>query len=60
MSSAPRFAKPSPSWGWIAGVADEDLLRQEKDVDRVLERLDVELAVLTPELEEVQRGEVAC
>ncbi len=43
----------------IRRVADRDLLREEDDVDRVLERLDVELAVLTAELHEVQRGEVA-
>src|SRR4029078_374811 len=43
----------------IARVADEDLLRQEGRVDRGLEGLDVELAVLAAELHQVQRGEVA-
>src|SRR5207237_1021716 len=43
----------------IRRVADEDLLREEDDDDRVLERLDVELAVLAAELHQVQRGEVA-
>jgi hypothetical protein len=64
MSSAPRFAYPSPSVSVdlgrrVARVADEDLLREEHRVDRVLEALDVELAVLAAELEEVERGEVA-
>ena len=36
--------------GRVARVADEDLLREEDDVDRVLERLDVELAVLARNL----------
>ena len=37
----------------IRGVADEDLLGEEHDVDRVLERLDVELAVVAAELHKV-------
>ena len=43
----------------VGRVADEDLLREEHHVDRVLEHLDVELAVLAAELHEVERGEVA-
>ena len=43
----------------IRRVADGDLLREEDDVDGVLEHLDVELAVLAAELHEVERREVA-
>src|SRR3712207_9382330 len=43
----------------VRRVADEDLLREEHHVDRVLEGLDVELAVLAAELHQVERGEVA-
>ena len=43
----------------VARVADDDLLREEDRVDRVLEGLDVELAVLAAELHQVQRREVA-
>ena len=43
----------------VGRVADEDLLREEHDVDGVLEHLDVELAVLAAELHEVERREVA-
>src|SRR5581483_2188906 len=43
----------------IRRVAYEDLLREEDDVDGVLEGVDVELAVLAAELHEVERGEVA-
>jgi len=42
-----------------AVLNDQDLLRQEDDVDRVLDRLHVELAVLTAELHQVERCEVA-
>ena len=45
--------------GRVAREADDDLLGQEDDVDRVLEALDVERAVLAQELQEVDRGEVA-
>src|SRR5919201_987711 len=45
--------------GRVRRVANEDLLREEHHVDRVLERLDVKLAVLAPELHQVERREVA-
>ena len=45
--------------GRIARRGDDDLLREEHDVDRVLERLDVERPVRPAELHQVQRGEVA-
>ncbi len=45
--------------GRIARRRHDDLLREEHDVDRVLERLDVERAVRPPELHEVQGREVA-
>ena len=45
--------------GRVAGEADDDLLGEEDDVDRVLEVLDVEAAVLAAELHQVERGEVA-
>src|SRR5207249_5676005 len=50
---------PLDLWRRVRGVADGDLLREEDGVDRVLEGLDVELAVLAAELHQVQRGEVA-
>ena len=45
--------------GRVAGEADQDLLREEDDVDRVGEVVDVEGAVLVAELHQVERGEVA-
>ena len=44
---------------FVTCKADEDLLRQEHDVARMLERLHVELAVLAAELHQVERREVA-
>ena len=45
--------------GRVARRADDDLLRQEDDVHRVGEVLDVERPVLVAEPHQVQRGEVA-
>ena len=45
--------------GRIARRGDDDLLREEDDVDRVLELGRVEAAVLAAELHQVERGEVA-
>ncbi len=45
--------------GRIIGVADEDLLRGEHDLDRGLEALDVEPVVLIEELQQVDAREVA-
>ena len=45
--------------GGVARRADDDLLREQDDVDGVLERVDVERAVRPAELHEVQRREVA-
>ena len=45
--------------GRVARGADDDLLRQQHDVDGVLEGRHVEAAVLAAELHQVQRGEVA-
>ena len=45
--------------GRVARRADDDLLREEDDVDRVLEGLDVEAAVVAAELHQVDRGQVA-
>src|SRR4029079_8757439 len=42
--------------GRVAGRPDDDLLREEDDVDRALELLDLEGAVGAAELHEVQRG----
>ena len=43
----------------VARGADDDLLREEHDVDRVLVGLDVEAAVRAAELHQVQRRQVA-
>ncbi len=45
--------------GRVAGEADDDLLGEEDDVDRVLEVLGVEAAVLAAEFHQVERGQVA-
>ena len=45
--------------GRIAGVVDDDFLRHDHRVHGVTERLDVELAVRSDELHQVQRREVA-
>ena len=45
--------------GRVVGVADEDLLRGEHDLDGGLEALDVERAVVVEELQQVEAGEVA-
>ncbi len=45
--------------GRVARRPDDDLLREQDDVRRVLERRHVERAVRAAELHEVQRGEVA-
>ena len=45
--------------GRVARRADDDLLREEDDVDRVLEVVDVEAAVRAAELHQVDRGQVA-
>ncbi len=45
--------------GRVGGEADDDLLGEEDDVDRVLEGLDVEAAVLAAEFHQVERGQVA-
>ena len=45
--------------GRVAGGPDDDLLRQQDDVDGVLEGGHVERAVGAAELHQVQRGEVA-
>ena len=45
--------------GRVAGVIDDDLLRQDQRVDRVPEGLDVELAVRADELHQVERRQVA-
>src|SRR5437667_3214347 len=46
-------------WSGIAGVADENLLGADHDLDCVFKGINVELAVYCSELHEVQRGEVA-
>ena len=45
--------------GRVAGRPDDDLLRKDHHVDRVLEPLDVEAAVRAAELHQVDRREVA-
>ncbi len=45
--------------GGVARRSDDDLLRQQHDVDGVLEGLDVQRAVGAAELHQVERGEVA-
>src|SRR6201999_4098963 len=45
--------------GRVARRADDDLLREEDDVHRVLEVVDVEAAVGEAEFHQVQRGQVA-
>ena len=45
--------------GRVRRVGDEDLLRREDDVDRVLEAVDVELAVGPAEAHEVEAREIA-
>src|SRR4029077_1373860 len=47
------------SLGRVARRADDDLLGEEDDVDRVLEVGDVEAAVGTAEFHQVERGQVA-
>ena len=41
---------------WVAGVIDNNFLRRDEDADSGFEALDVELAILALELEEIQLG----
>ena len=43
----------------VVGIADEDLLRGEHDLDRGLVALDIELAVVVEEREEIEAGQIA-
>ena len=47
------------SGGRVVGVADEDLLRHERDLDRGSEAVDVEDAVVAEERQQVDGRQVA-
>ena len=50
---------PGDLLGGIAGVIDDDLLRQNHRVDGMAERLHVEIAVRADELHQIQRRQIA-
>ena len=56
---AELLAVPGDLLGRVRGVADQDLLRRDRDVDRVLVGLDVDRAVVVEEAGEVDRRQVA-
>ena len=45
--------------GRVGREAHRDLLGEEHDLDRVLERIDIEVVIVVEELHQVKRGEVA-
>src|SRR5713226_5786322 len=46
--------------GRIRGIVDRDFLRRDHHVDRVAERVGVEVTLLVEEAQQVKRSEVAC
>src|SRR5947207_899180 len=56
---AERLGVGSDRLGRVRRVADDDLLGEEDDLDRVLVRLDVESAVLAQEFQQIKTGQIA-
>ena len=45
--------------GWVVGVAHQDLLSDQRDVDGVSEPIEIELSMLIQKGQQVQAGQVA-